>query len=206
MKKRITAIVMALVLLAGAVASPQLVFASNISRGETRQNIIMVQDRLHELGYLKGKADGVYNKKTRNAVTKFQEDSGLVADGVVGARTEAALGIRLMEFGAPGASVEGNNERLLALLIYREGNNLSYRDKVGLGAIVLNRIRSPEYPKTIAGVAFQPGAFERLMQSRLRGEPDRESRSAAIDALSGFDPTGGSTEYSIVDNRLIVQQ
>ena len=116
---------------------------------------------------------------------------------------QAPSGTGLMEFGEAGASVESNNEKLLALLIYSEGEGLIYRDKVSLGAIVLNRVRAPEYPKTIAGVIFQLGAFERLMRSRFRSEPDKEARNAARDALDGFDPTGGAVEYQITNKRLV---
>lgn len=52
-----------------------------------------VQEKLNELGYDCGTADGVAGKKTTAAVKRFQEDKGLAADGVVGAKTKEAMGI-----------------------------------------------------------------------------------------------------------------
>lgn len=50
-----------------------------------------VQERLIELGYLKGNADGVYGAKTKKAVTEFQKYNGLSADGVAGKLTQTYL-------------------------------------------------------------------------------------------------------------------
>jgi len=46
---------------------------------------MLMQKRLLELGYTElGSADGSFGKLTEKAVLHFQEDNGLVADGVVG--------------------------------------------------------------------------------------------------------------------------
>lgn len=50
-----------------------------------------LQERLTALGYAPGPVDGLPGKKTMAAVTAFQSDRGLVTDGVVGPKTEAAL-------------------------------------------------------------------------------------------------------------------
>lgn len=50
-----------------------------------------VQAALASLGYDPGPVDGVAGTRTRAAVRAFQADAGLVADGVVGALTRAAL-------------------------------------------------------------------------------------------------------------------
>lgn len=41
------------------------------------------------------RVDGVFGKKTERAVTQFQKNTGLTADGIVGPATRAALGIGL---------------------------------------------------------------------------------------------------------------
>ena len=50
-----------------------------------------MQERLIELGYLKGKADGVFGDRTRGAVERFQKYNGLDRDGVAGKRTLTML-------------------------------------------------------------------------------------------------------------------
>lgn len=57
------------------------------------------QQQLKDLGYDPGPIDGILGKGTRLATTRFQVDQGLVADGIVGARTQArldSLGVHLV--------------------------------------------------------------------------------------------------------------
>ena len=49
--------------------------------------VVQLQARLIELGYLKGKADGFFGPKTEDAVKRFQEMNGLKADGYAGPLT-----------------------------------------------------------------------------------------------------------------------
>jgi len=56
-----------------------------------------IQRRLHKLGFNPGPVDGVKGRMTANAVMRFQESRGLVADGIVGPATFGAL------FGAANA-------------------------------------------------------------------------------------------------------
>lgn len=50
-----------------------------------------MQERLIELGFLEGEADGRYGPKTKEAVTAYQRRSGLKADGIAGKETLARL-------------------------------------------------------------------------------------------------------------------
>ena len=71
--------------------------ASNLGSTITvSRPIVRVGDRGANVVYLQQKlritADGIFGNGTRNAVIAFQRSKGLVADGVVGPRTWAALG------------------------------------------------------------------------------------------------------------------
>jgi len=57
--------------------------------------ITKVQKALCAKGY-KVNVDGAIGNETHNQLVKFQADNGLVADGIVGTKTEAALGIKLI--------------------------------------------------------------------------------------------------------------
>ena len=54
-------------------------------------DVRVLQEKLLHLGYLPGKADGIYGPVTESAVVAFQKNSGLEADGCVGADTWAML-------------------------------------------------------------------------------------------------------------------
>ena len=58
-------------------------------------------------------------------------------------------------------------EKLLAALIYCEAGNQSYEGKVGVGAVVMNRVKSTRFPNTIKEVIYQPGQFTPALNGKL---------------------------------------
>lgn len=62
-----------------------------LRRGSKGPEVSDLQRRLQELQYQPGPADGVFGLRTEEAVKAFQRESGLAADGIVGARTRANL-------------------------------------------------------------------------------------------------------------------
>lgn len=87
----------------------------------------------------------------------------------------------------------GYHTDLLARLIQGEAGTEPYLGKVAIGAVVMNRLDSPLFPKTIPGVIFEPDAFESVSNGLIwRVSPAADSYRASYDALSGWDPTGGA--------------
>lgn len=64
---------------------------SLVRRGDSGSQISELQKRLTELGYYNASISGTFDQITEDAVTRFQRDNGLPADGIVGAATETAL-------------------------------------------------------------------------------------------------------------------
>ena len=62
-----------------------------LKNGATGAQVGTLQVLLNGRGYNCGKVDQIYGGKTGNAVKKFQKAKGLAQDGVVGAKTWAAL-------------------------------------------------------------------------------------------------------------------
>ena len=161
--------------------------------GLTRDEIMTVQKKLKNWGYYGGVVDGVYGPATTAAVKWFQRKNGLTPDGVVGARTAEKLGMQLS--GSGGRSGTKNDVYLLARVVYGEARGEPYRGKVAVAAVVLNRVKSPNFPNTVAGVVYQKNAFSIVADGQINLTPDAEALSAAQDALNGVDPTGGCTFY-----------
>jgi peptidoglycan hydrolase-like protein with peptidoglycan-binding domain len=59
--------------------------------GATGPDVVALQQKLTELGYSTGTADGNFGASTETAVMNFQQAKNLQADGVVGDTTWAAL-------------------------------------------------------------------------------------------------------------------
>ena len=64
-----------------------------------------------------------------------------------------------------------------------------------VAAVVLNRVASASFPNTISGVIYQSGAFSCVSNGQINNTPDATAIRAALDALNGWDPTGGCLYY-----------
>lgn len=171
--------------------------AATIIKGDTVENIKAVQTRLKQLGYYKKSVDGVWGSGSASALKSFQKDYGLTADGVVGARTERALGITLSG-GSSGGGTSGVSQSdldLLARCVYGEARGEPYVGQVAVAAVVLNRVESKSFPNSIAGVIYQSGAFTAVSDGQINLSPNDVAYNAARDALNGYDPTNGCLYY-----------
>jgi len=65
--------------------------SQSLKLGMTSDEIVEIQKRLIELGYMDAKATGYFGKQTENAVKAFQRAASLTPDGIVGAGTKAKL-------------------------------------------------------------------------------------------------------------------
>ncbi|MCH5163743.1 MAG: spore cortex-lytic enzyme [Clostridiales bacterium] len=195
MKKRILVLLLALIIgVSGLVFSQnKTVYAANIVKGDTTANIKAVQTRLLNWGYYSGKVDGIWGSKTLAAVKSFQRKNGLVVDGIVGAATEAAMGLSLSS--STSSTTSNANLNLLARCVYAEARGEPYVGQVAVAAVVLNRVKSSSFPNTISGVIYQPGAFTCVSDGQINLTPNQSAYNAARDALNGYDPTGGCLYY-----------
>ncbi|HWR40280.1 MAG TPA: NlpC/P60 family protein [Patescibacteria group bacterium] len=71
--------------------APMAYAAENYETGDVGDEIAAIQIQLNNLGYDTGAADGTFGERTAVAVSSFQQDRGIDADGVVGAQTFRAL-------------------------------------------------------------------------------------------------------------------
>ncbi|MDY3279786.1 MAG: D-alanyl-D-alanine carboxypeptidase family protein [Eubacteriales bacterium] len=64
---------------------------SYLTNGSSGEMVTQLQQRLKELGFYTGQIDGQYGSGTKSAVTLFQQQHNLDADGVAGQKTLAVL-------------------------------------------------------------------------------------------------------------------
>ncbi len=87
--------------------------------------------------------------------------------------------------------------QLMARAINGEARGEPYEGQVAVGAVILNRVKSSQFPNTIAGVIYQSGAFTAVADGQIN-KPIAENSTvykAAQDAQNGWDPTGGCIYY-----------
>ena len=151
-------------------------------------NYSEIQRRLKDWGYYDGAITGVNDWNTQQAIKYFQRTHGLEETGTVDYATAAAIGVSLN-------SQNSNDVYLLAKCIHAEARGEVYVGKVAVGAVILNRVASPDFPNTVYGVIYQPWAFTAVHDGQINLEPNAEAYQAAQDALSGWDPSYGSLYY-----------
>ena len=163
-------IVLALLLVCSLV--PVLSAQAALRRGSTGDDVIAVQKRLKQWGYYSGAVDGIFGYATERAVRWFQEKNGLTADGVVGEKTAAALGLRLSSTVSSATKPASGDVYLLAQCIYSESRGEPYKGQVAVGAVVLNRVKSSAFPNSISGVIYQKGAFSAVDDGQINLTPN----------------------------------
>lgn len=205
MKKTTVLRAVCAVLILAVIAVPIAVFGGT-DASETEDSVVLkvgssgaqvktLQTKLNNWGYDVGTVDGIFGSKTQAAVKRFQQKNGLVADGIVGAKTAAALGMTLTSSSSSNSSYSSQDVYLLAKCIHAEARGEPYVGQVAVGAVVLNRVRSSSFPNTIAGVIYQPYAFTAVIDGQMNLEPNETAYNAARDAMNGWDPTNGCIYY-----------
>ena len=189
--RRAAALLLAALLLCSILALPAR--AVTYRKGASGETVRTIQTKLRRWGYYDGAVDGIYGSQTVEAVRRFQRKNGLTADGVCGPATLRALGISTGTSSA-GAGRE-DDLYLLAKMISAEARGEPYIGQVAVGAVILNRVKHPSFPNSIAGVLYQPGAFTALTDGQFNLEPEAQCKSAARDAMNGWDPSGGAIYY-----------
>jgi len=93
-------------------------------------------------------------------------------------------------------SVFRDDLMLLAKAIYAEARGESFTGQVAVGAVILNRVDNPAFPKSIKDVIMQSAdcvyQFTPVADGSINLTPDETAVNAAIQAVLGEDPTGGA--------------
>lgn len=200
--RRFFVVLMALVIIAagaGTAAIAYTVRQGNSSTyavskyGSTGDEVRSIQRKLSSLGYYKGSIDGIYGSSTKSAVTQFQRNCGITADGICGNQTLLYLGLGGSTNNS--TSYTSSDVQLLAKVISAEARGESYEGQVAVGAVILNRVKHPSFPDSISGVVYQKGAFSCVNDSNWNASVADSAKRAATDALNGWDPSGGAIYY-----------
>lgn len=74
------------------IEGPQYRMGRVLKQHSMGADVVQLQNKLRQLGYLEGRADGFFNPDTEQAVKRFQHDHGLKVTGVVDSKTLHLLG------------------------------------------------------------------------------------------------------------------
>ena len=87
--------------------------------------------------------------------------------------------------------------QLIARAINGEARGEPYTGQVAVGAVIMNRVKDPSFPNTIAGVIYQSQQFSSVTDGEFDVAIDENSTvyKAAQDAMNGIDPTNGALYF-----------
>ncbi|MCL6547607.1 MAG: spore cortex-lytic enzyme [Alicyclobacillus sp.] len=204
--------------------SAQAFTPRNLRYGSEGYDVYELQNRLGFLGYYHGKIDGDFGWRTYWAVRDFQYAFGMKPTGIVDMKTKiklvratrawhyrgplpkkrasaASAAARSDGGGSTGhmpAVVHGISQRdlnLMAHVVYGEARGEPFVGQVAIAAVILNRLQDPRFPHSIPAIIFHPGAFTAVSDGQFYLQPDKDAVKAVLDAVHGWDPTGGAVYY-----------
>lgn len=191
---RFFAVACCLLLSVGMLVSafhPQVSEETFSQYGSKGDEVKKIQQKLTELGLFWDKIDGIYGVKTEKAVIRFQQQKNLRVDGKAGPETLKALGI----YKSSGTGSGTADLDILARCVSAEARGEPYEGQVAVAAVILNRVKHPSFPNTIAGVIYQPYAFSSVLDGQINMAPTDSAKKAAKDAMNGWDPCYGSVYF-----------
>lgn len=208
MKKKsiitITLVFMLLMVFTTGVAASEV--GRTLKYADRGEDVVRLQQTLHEKGYYNYFIDGIYGKITEQAVIHFQIDHNIRIDGITGPQTQNTL------YGSSTTSSRGTTTTRatttknyssdvywLARIIHAEAEAESYQGKVAIGNVILNRVKSSAFPNTIYDVIFDYYGnipqFSPVADGTIYNTPSQESIQAAKDSLNGVRPVGNATYF-----------
>ncbi|MGN7453761.1 spore cortex-lytic enzyme [Paenibacillus pasadenensis] len=156
------------------------------------------------------KSDGVVGPKTKlklwEATKSWKPTAADLPGGESGSSgggSGASGGGSAGSAGASNSSMDKSNKlglsandiKIMANAVYGEARGEPYEGQVAVAAVILNRLRSPEFPNSITGVIFQNLAFTAVADGQIWLTPNERAKQAVQDAINGWDPSDGCLYY-----------
>ncbi len=186
--------------------------------GSVGQEVLELQQRLLAAGYSPGPMDGIFGKKTLQAVRAFQKDRGLPVTGLVDEITAKALGITLEAGRAILRRVDRRDGRVA--LTFDDGPNSRYTVKIanaladagasGTFFFLGSMLESAKFDLScVCGLGHEPAShgyshtsFHKLSSAAM--EQELAKTEDAIARRCGVRPRFFRPPYGAFDRRVIL--
>ena len=149
-----------------------------------------------QLTTLMGKVNTLESEliQTGEDITKAQSDL------VVAQKKEKEQAVQQVSQTGASMSASDSELALLAAIIQCEAGGESHTGKVAVGAVIMNRVRSSQFPNSITEVVYQSGQFSPVASGILSSVLSQGARSdcyqAAQEALAGSNPIGSALYFN----------
>ncbi len=148
-------------------------------------------------GYTVARGDSLYliAKRFGVSVDEIKRANGLSTNIIYPGQVLSIPGTSSRVTTTVSRSYSRSDLNLLARAVHAEARGETYEGQVAVAAVVLNRVKHPDFPNTIPGVIYQPGAFTAVDDGQINLAADETAYKAVQDALNGWDPSYGAIYY-----------
>ncbi|MCY9324044.1 cell wall hydrolase [Bacillus haynesii] len=94
-----------------------------------------------------------------------------------------------------GSSVSDSELDILSRIVHAEAKGESFKGKVAVANVVMNRVNSDQFPNDVKSVIYQKGQFSPVSNGAIYERASDESKEAARVALSGTNYAGDSLYF-----------
>lgn len=155
-----------------------------------------------------GIVDGYYYFRAKTAC-KFENNTLMAPIDLLyrcfgASATVSADGTTNLTTGLPlDADLTADDVDLLTHLVQAEAGNQSLEGKIGVAAVVLNRMESWYFPKKISDIIYDASSgvqFDTAYNGALYNTPDADSVTAVYKALDGVNPVSDALFFSALSD------
>lgn len=157
-----------------------------VKYGDSNKDVWDLQYRLRTLKLYSSTIDGHYGPGTKSAVIAYQKKKGMYPDGKTSLATWRSL---------KKVSMSKYEVDMMSKVIHGEARGESYQGQVAIGAVLMNRFQSSQFPNTMKGVIYQKNAFTVVTDGQFNLKPSQTAYKAALDAVRGVDPSKNALYY-----------
>ena len=198
--KKLTSVLLILLVLMTSIPVSASGYSRTMQFTHKGEDVLELQKTLKQMGYYNYNLDGIYGKITEKAVIKFQIDHAIRIDGIAGPETQRTLKNDSMSKKETSSKDYTSGDLYwLARIIEAEAGAEPYQGKVAVGNVILNRVKSKDFPNTIYNVIFEYFGnipqFSPVQEGTIYNTPSKESINAAKDAINGYKPVGDATYF-----------
>ena len=175
--------------------------AGLLKQGSRGEEVTRLQQELMDRGYFTHwRTTGYFGIKTRASVINFQKAMGLVPDGIVGPKTNAALYGDTATVSRAALTQQARGDIYwLARIIQAEAQGEPYTGQVAVGNVIMNRVKSSSFPDTVYGVIFEYyqgiPQFSPVADGTIYNTPGSSCMKAAEEAYAGSKPVGSALYF-----------
>lgn len=180
--------------LAGQETKAKLVKASKYHESHVKEQLKQGNKFSHYGGTdIAKQGEGKPSKKQPTG-NNAQQGGNQKAQNQTGAKGNQAAPSKVTAANTPNGFSQ-NDIQLMANAVYGEARGEPYEGQVAVAAVILNRLESATFPNTVSGVIFEPLAFTAVADGQIWLTPNERAKSAVLDAINGWDPTGNAIYY-----------